>query len=168
MSAVLAAAEICVIHGYYVTSSALHITGSEEMNWKSGWFEENWTKGMALYLLLICLPFFFFYSYKYFFRVCKASFPLLCLLPSEGLVLMLNRLYEYALPARWRSTQAGGRTCKLQINAWERRVSRKMDKEIIILFFHLLFLSTFKEQKSDSWRLFGEEERRENVELHNS
>lgn len=41
MSTTLAAAEICVIHGYYVTSSAPHITGSEEMNIKSGWFKQK-------------------------------------------------------------------------------------------------------------------------------
>lgn len=30
MSAILAAAEICVIHGYYVSPSVLHITGLED------------------------------------------------------------------------------------------------------------------------------------------
>lgn len=69
MRAILATAEICVIYGYYVTSSVLHITGSEEMNLKSGWFKQNWTKSMALYLLLICLPL-FFCSYRNFFPVC--------------------------------------------------------------------------------------------------
>lgn len=60
LSAILAAAEICVIHGYYVTSSVLHITGSEEMNLKSGWFKQNCTRSMALHLLwYVCLFFLF-------------------------------------------------------------------------------------------------------------
>lgn len=51
--------------------------------------------------------------------------------------------------------------CRLRPERAECQV--KWTKKLLFLFFYLLFLSTFKEQKSDSWKLFGEKERRENV-----
>lgn len=84
ISAILTAAEICVIHGYYVTFSVLHTTASEEMDLKSGWFKQNWTKSMVLYLLLICLPSFSIPT-GIFSQFAKLPFPFYASCPLKDL-----------------------------------------------------------------------------------